>query len=149
MDILLNTDPVTSSNNLKGLRQMCDTIESQVRGLNSLGVAADSYGSLLSSVLLNKLPQELRLILSRGVGEDEWKLDRLIALLEEEVQARERATTNSQVMPRKPIKGTPTAATLLTGGSETQTTTCYYCQQSHLASSCEVVKTPEEKKRIL
>ena len=149
MDILLNTDPVTSSNNLKGLRQMCDTIESQVRGLNSLGVAADSYGSLLSSVLLNKLPQELRLILSRGVGEDEWKLDRLMALLEEEVQARERATTNSQVMPRKPSKGTPTAATLLTGGLETQTTTCYYCQHSHLASSCEVVKTPEEKKRIL
>ena len=99
----------------------------------------------LRTVLLNKLPQEFQLILSRGVSEDEWKLDRLMALLEEEVQARERATTNSQVTPRKPIKGTPTAATLLRGGSETQTAICYYCQQSNLASSCEVVKTPEEK----
>lgn len=150
MDILLNIDPVASSHNLKGLRQLCDTIESQVRGLKSLGVSADTYGSLLSSVLLNKLPQELRLILSRGVGDGEWKLDRLMELLEGEVQARERATASSQATPRKPFKGPPTAATLLTGGSETaQTPACYYCQQSHLASSCEVVKTPEEKKRIL
>ena len=92
MDILLNVDPVTSSYNLKGLRQLYDKIESQVRGLKSIGVSADSYGSLLSSVLLNKLPQELRLILSRRVGDDEWKLDRLMKLLEEEVQARERAS---------------------------------------------------------
>ena len=147
MDILLNVDPVTSSHNLKGLRQLCDTIESQVRGLKSLGVSADSYGSLLSSVLLNKLPQELRL---RKVGEDEWKLDRLMELLEEEVQARERATASSQVTSRKPVKAPPTAAVLFTGGSETaRTPTCYYCQQSHLASSCEVVNTLEERKRIL
>ena len=150
MDILLNVDPVTSSHNLKGLRHLCDTIESQVRGLKSLGVSADSYGSLLSSVLLNKLPQELRLILSRGVGDDEWKLDRLMELLEEEVQARERATASSQATSRRPVRGPPTAATLLTGGSETvQTPTCYYCQQSHLASNCGVVKTPDERKRVL
>ena len=51
---------------------------------------------------------------------------------------------------RKPIKGPPTAATLFAGGSGTsQTLTCYYCQQSHLASSCGVVKTPEERKCVL
>ena len=45
MDILLNVEPVTSSYNLKSLRQLCDTIEFQVRGLKSLGVPADTYGS--------------------------------------------------------------------------------------------------------
>ena len=141
---------MTSSLNLKGLRQLCDTIESQVRGLKSLGVSADSYGSLLSSVLLNKLPQELPLILSRGVGDNEWKLDQLMQRLEEEVQACERATATSQATSRKPVKGSPIAATLFTGGSEVaQPPACYYCQQSHLASNCEAVKTPEERKRIL
>lgn len=76
------------------------------------------------------------------MGEDEWKLDQLMKLLEKEVQARERAATGFQVTSQRPIKGTPTAATLLIGGSETaQTLACYYCQQFNLASSCEVVKT--------
>ena len=59
MDILLNASPVSSPNNLKGLRRLHDQIESHVQGLKSLGVAQELYGSLLSSVLLNKLPREL------------------------------------------------------------------------------------------
>ena len=51
MDLLLNIDPVTSQHNLKGLRHLYDTVESQVRSLKALGVSADSYGSILSSVL--------------------------------------------------------------------------------------------------
>lgn len=52
MDILLNADPVTSQHNLKGLRHLYDLIEAHVHSLKSLGVSSDSYGSLLSSVLL-------------------------------------------------------------------------------------------------
>ena len=84
MDMLLNIESITSDCNLKGLRQLYYIVESHVRGLKSLGVSADSYGSLLSSILLNKLPQELRLIISS----DDWELDRLMKLLEKEVQAR-------------------------------------------------------------
>ena len=146
MDILLSIDPVTSSGNLKSLRHLYDTVEMQVRGLKSLGVSADSYGSLLSSVLLNKLPHELRLILSRKVSDDDWKLDRLMGALEEEVQARERAAS-SQVMPRRPTSGPPTSAALLTGGSEVST--CCYCQQPHSARSCDAVRSLEDRKRIL
>ena len=69
MDIMLNATPVTSPNNLTGLRRLYDKIESNERGLKSLGVAPESYGSLLSSVLLNKLPQELRMIISRKGGD--------------------------------------------------------------------------------
>ena len=78
MDILLNASPVASPNELKGLRHLYDQIESHVRGLKSLGVASESYGSLLSSVLLNKLPRELRLIISRKTTDDTWNLDHLM-----------------------------------------------------------------------
>ena len=91
MEMLLNIDAVTSQYNLKGLRHLYDTVESQVRGLKSLGVSAESYGSLLVSVLLNKLPQELRLIVSRQVNEEEWNLDGLLSMVEKEISARERA----------------------------------------------------------
>ena len=62
MEILLNTEAITSEQNVRGLRRLYDDVESHIRSLKSLGVASDSYGALLSPVLLNKLPPELRLI---------------------------------------------------------------------------------------
>ena len=55
MDI--NLDAVNSSQNLKGLRRLYDTIESNVRSLKSLGVTSNTYGTLLASVLFNKIPR--------------------------------------------------------------------------------------------
>ena len=45
-------------------------------------------------MLMNKLPQDLRILMSRGIKNDNWDLDRLLELLEAEVEARERATSN-------------------------------------------------------
>ena len=73
MDILLNLDAITSSYNLRGLRRLFDLVESNVRGLRSLGVPPESYGSLLSSVLMYKLPQEFRLLASRDIKDGEWE----------------------------------------------------------------------------
>jgi len=64
MEALLNLEEVISQYNLKALRHLYNQVESQVRGLRALGVGADSYGSLLAPVILNKLPQEIRLIMS-------------------------------------------------------------------------------------
>ena len=69
MDVLLKSEAISSQHDLKGLRCLYDTVESQVRGLKSLGVESSSYGSLLSSVLLKKLPPELHLIVSQEIGE--------------------------------------------------------------------------------
>jgi len=67
MDALWSVEAVTSDTNLKALRRLYDVVESQVRGLKSLGVASETYGSLLTSVLLTKIPKEIRLIISRGM----------------------------------------------------------------------------------
>ena len=67
MDDLINMVPVYSNHDLRGLRQLYDLVEVHVRGLKALGVPSESYGSLLSSVLMNKVPREVRLIVSREV----------------------------------------------------------------------------------
>ena len=82
MDVLLNVDAVTSQHNLRGLRHLYNLVETQVRGLRALGVPSDSYGNLLSSVLMNKLPQELRLIVSREITDGELNLDALMKVVE-------------------------------------------------------------------
>lgn len=101
MDILLNVEAVTSQHNLKGLRHLYDLVESHVRSLKSLGVSPDPYGTLLSSVLLNKFPLEIWLIASLKVDEDSWSLDALLKVVEE-IRARERTTVNSIAHANKP-----------------------------------------------
>ena len=67
MDTLLHADAVSSQRKFKGLRHQ---VETQVRRLKSLGVESSSYSSILSSVLIQKIPPELQLILSREVVEE-------------------------------------------------------------------------------
>lgn len=65
-------------------------VESHVRSLKLLGVTSDSYGSLLSTVLLNKLLSELWLIVSREVSEG--RLEFRLSLLKgttREIEERE------------------------------------------------------------
>ena len=112
MDILLNLDAVTSSYNLRGLRRLFDLVESNVRGLRSLGVPPESYGSLLSSVLMNKLPQEFRLLVSRDIKDGEWELDSLMRVVEKEIDARESSNTHP-TQPQRKHRELSTATTLL------------------------------------
>ena len=72
MDLLLNLEPVNAVHQLRNLRRLYDSVETHVRSLKSLGVDSKTYGTLLTSVLLNKLPQELRLIVSRSPVMWDW-----------------------------------------------------------------------------
>ena len=65
----MNLDDITSDRNTKELRQLYDLTEAHVRSLKSLGIESETYGALLSPVLLAKLPPELRLIVSRKASD--------------------------------------------------------------------------------
>ena len=147
MDALLNAEAVVS-HNVKSLRRLFDFVETHVRSLKSLGVTSDSYGGILASVLLSKLPQDLQLIVSRKIGGDEWNLNGMMNVIEEEVRARERTTAASAqtLTPRKP-KEPSTAATLLTGHGSGPT--CTYCQQAHPSTSCGVVTQLQARRQVL
>lgn len=152
MDTLLNVEAVTSPHNLKGLRQLYDNVESHVRSLNTLGVAAESYGSLLASVLMNKLPHDLQLIISRKTSDAEWKLDSLLTMVEEELTARERTAMSSAQQPvRRSSEKTPHTATSLTSGTPSTSSSplCCYCQQAHSSTTCKTVTQVDARKQIL
>ena len=154
METLLNVEAVTSDNNLKELRHLYDTIESHIRSLKSLGVESASYGAMLSSVLLLKLPPDLRLIVSRDVSSDtDLSMENLMKLFERELIARERAsnpsTSHSQGR-RSHDKGRHSA--LLSGARETGASvgfSCCYCQQQHSAKDCATVTSISARKQIL
>ena len=149
MDTLIHVEAVTSPHNVKGLRRLYDLIESNVRSLKSLGVDSASYGTLLASVLITKIPPELQLILSRESGGDEWKLDSLLTNLEKELQVRERMTAVQRPDMRmvKPHKEPPSAHNLLAGNSSKFT--CSYCQRDHPSNTCGEITNPHVRKQHL
>ena len=50
-----------------------------------------SYGAMLTSVLLNKFPSDVRLMVSRGTPSDRLDLPTLLSVQEDELLARERS----------------------------------------------------------
>jgi len=95
---------------------------------------------------MTKLPQEFRLIVSREVQDEEWNVDRLMKLIEREIDARERASAGSQTQRR--FRGElPTAAAILSSGMVKPK--CSYCRQNHSSASCKVVIDISARKQML
>ena len=88
MGALMSLEALT--NNLHALRQFHDNVESHIRGLKSLSVAPETYGALLSLVVIKKLPHEIKMIISRGVVNCQSELNLILEALLTEIEARER-----------------------------------------------------------
>ena len=82
MEALLNVSAISTHHNVKGLRRLHDSVEAHVRGLHVLGMPPDSYGGLLTSVLISKLPPEIRLIVSQAIMGESWDLDQVMKVFE-------------------------------------------------------------------
>ena len=117
-----------------------------MRSLKALGVAAETYGSLLATVLMNKLPNDLHLIIGRKIGEADWQLDTILTELLQEIKAREQARLQSASVQSNQKGGgkvPPTAATLLLGDKPQ----CCYCNRNHIPERCDQVSKPDERKQ--
>ena len=86
---LLKSKKITSDKDLTGLRKFFDNIESHVRSLQGLGIESKSYGSLLAPIILERLPDQLKLIISRNLKSEIWDLHKILLLINEELRARE------------------------------------------------------------
>ena len=84
-------------NDTKTIRQFYDNIESHVRSLQGIGVDGKEYGTVLAPVIMNKMPGEFRLAISRGLSEtNEWDLTKLLDLMQRELRARETCVSDQQ-----------------------------------------------------
>ena len=90
MESLVKIAAVASDSNLKRLRELYDKVEAHIRTLQAIGVESESYGKLLITLLMEKLPANLRLIISRSIDKEEWDLDVLLRAFDSEIEARVR-----------------------------------------------------------
>ncbi|XP_037560811.1 uncharacterized protein LOC119439916 [Dermacentor silvarum] len=75
MQRLIDLQPVRSPNDLRGLRSLYDTVQSQTRALKTLGISEDNYSSMLYHILLKSLPHDIVLDFSKTItrqSSEEW-----------------------------------------------------------------------------
>ena len=159
MEALLKLNSVSAMADIKKIRQIHDQVEIHVRGLQAQGVDSVQYGTLLIPIMMAKIPEDLRLILSRQFSGENWNLDELLKALKTELEARERCASSSvgissrstQVNPPLPrwkgeeAEGNPTAAAL---ASFNRRITCTYCHNSHPSVQFNVVNDVKARKSL-
>ena len=142
---------------LASLQLFYDTMESHIRGLESLGRSHSSYGDLLVPIVLGKLPQQIRTNLARDHNSPEWKFQQLRESILKEIRILEAGIHTS------PIQRTPSFPAYTTAGSFfTQThrkqrdysprktvghtsKQCTYCKGPHPTRNCSVVNDCQER----
>ena len=89
MDNILKLSPCTSADKPYQLRYLFDRIRVQIRGLETMGVATETFGSLLIPIIMSKLPSEMRLHISRQLESNGWDIEKLLGILQTEIDSRE------------------------------------------------------------
>ena len=152
MDELIKLQP-SHNDRPASLRYVYDQISVHVRGLASLGISTEQYGSLLIPVVMSKLPNEIRLQVARNTTDEIWKIEELLQTIKKEVEARETSEhVKTSESPRKspfvkpPI---PTANSLVANKVGDIPVKCVYCKEIHFSASCGKVEDPNRRKEIL
>ena len=65
---LLNASPVFNEKNIGRLRDLCDVIETHYRALQAMGVDEDSYYTIVVPVIMDKIPDAVKLNVIRRMG---------------------------------------------------------------------------------
>ena len=162
MDVLVKLPRVTSMNDIYTLRKILNSLETSVRNLTDLDVEMNSYGTLLISIIFDRIPNELQIIISRKFKNDVWDLQTLIDIFKQELFARERCYAIGKDSDNDPPKDPFfTGHSLLTHSQEkgkqrkpfkpnARPENCVYCDdKKHISSRCNIITNVETRKNLL
>ena len=152
MENLMKFSTVVNITDIKKIRVILDQLEVNIRGLEALGISSDSYGELLLAIVMKKIPEEMRLTLTRQFKGKQWNLDKVLESFRAEVTAREQTQLmnppNMFMNRPKPNFG-PQPATASTLFSSNRNPTCIYCKGGHSSNNCQVVTSISARKEFL
>lgn len=147
---MLNVMPVVDAKDIGRLRSLFDTVESHYRGLRALGVDESSYAAIVVPVILQKLPENIRLTITRGNDYLEWTVEEMLEHLLKEVELREEQTLTPEVQipseEKKHGDRRRTASALLTNKEDN---TCAFCRGDHKHEDCRRITSMAERKAII
>ena len=136
---------------VKQLWEFYDKLQIHIRSLQSLGIEGETYGVILTPVVLSRLPTELRMEWARSGENHESDLKHLMEFLEKEVQRRERSQVFVPEDP-EPIS-VATGSALASSSSQRSSSSsssrpgCAWCQGPHPIYRCPALVELSKAKR--
>ena len=88
MNELIKLNKVNGSNVTES-KELYDRIENNVRALKTVGIQQEHFGSFLIPIILEKIPNVIRLQISRQLGKENWNIDEFLQCINREISARE------------------------------------------------------------
>ena len=132
------------------MRALYDTVETHHRGLSALGVDENTYSGIVVPTLLEKIPDAVRLTITRGKDYLKWTVNDLLKALLAEVELRGDYRLNPTLKPfangvkkRVPeFSGTALQVNRERGK-------CAFCLGKHRHEDCNKIKDKGEGKNLL
>ena len=162
MQSLLNLQSF-QNDKISDLRVIYDTIMVHVRGLESLGVSSEKYGSLLVPVIISRMPEEIALEVARKTTENVWDIKDIMNIIRKEIEAREVSKKiigqerkkseketkqhQRQFMPQATTKSFVTKLENSSKGKKQ--IRCYFCDKNHYTNECKEVTDVKQRRAIL
>ena len=147
MNKLINLERVTSCNVIQ-LRQLYDKIETNVRALNSVGIDAEHFGPLLIPIVVEKIPNVVRLQITRKLGKENWDVNEFLKCINDEVSAREHFKYLYKQDDDEKADYTASALAIASGSASGKRQ-CVFCEKSHFSDQCNIVTDIEARREIL
>ena len=152
MNALINLSP--PYDDLTSLQNYYDCVETHIRGLESLGLSQSQYGALLTPVIINNLPQDVRQTMARTNGGSDWTLLAIRNQLKRELEIRRSAV---------PTTSTPASVYVTQSASRPQSSRaenrwnnqtrrdirCVFCSDAHSAGLCPNITDITRRKQIV
>ncbi|XP_053402668.1 uncharacterized protein LOC128557990 [Mercenaria mercenaria] len=150
------------SNTLYSLRHFHDKMETYIRGLESLGLFQETYGSLLVPIIIDKLPDEMRKHIAREHGDNNWQLDELRRAINKEINIMEAGDSLSTAN----VDEFGPTASFYTGARPKKNKSniikqvnfnhvhknpirCAFCEESHSSLECQKFSDVNARMRIV
>ena len=159
MDKLVKIPNVHDIGDVKQLRTVYDTLETHIRNLSDLDVETTTYGTLLISIIFERIPEELRVIISREFKNENWVLTDFRRIFRDELYARERCATinvseDKSYIPEQPFISQSLQITTRKKDKFTHSGNkgrkCVYCNSTnHIPSRCGVVSDSKARLDLL
>ena len=133
------------------LRKLYDSCEAHNRALQALGVSEESYSTIVVPTIMEKLPEQFRLAITRGTNFLEWSMKEMLEAYEKELELREAhnpvGISSDKEQERnvgKKYSQQATAAALLASEKKN----CAFCLKNHAHEKCDGVVDPKTRKNI-
>ena len=119
-----------------------------MRALRSLGINYEHFGPLLVPIILEKLPNTIKLQISRKLGKENWNIEQFLLAINQEITVRE----NSEFLKQNSFDSKEESKKFTTSSLHAQAILkkCVFCKsEDHYSDQCRIVTDIDTRREIL